>query len=198
MSSIHIQCYTGSASQPFLTDLARLRIEVFRDFPYLYEGNMAYEKDYLQTFFEAPDSLLVIAQDGDQVVGASTGVPLAFETSEIQQPWREKGYDLEKIFYYGESVLQKAYRGRGIGVRFFEERERWARQLGRFGIATFCGVVRPEDHPRRPAGYIALDRFWERRGFSKTEDLVCYISWKDLDEPAESPKPLHFWCKELR
>lgn len=198
MSSIHIQSYTGSATQPFLTELARLRIEVFRDFPYLYEGNMAYEREYLQTFFEAPDSLLVVATAGDQVVGASTGVPLMFETPDIQQPWRDKGYDIQKIFYYGESVLQKAYRGRGVGVRFFEERERWARQLGRFEIAAFCGVVRPEDHPLWQADYVPLDGFWERRGFSKTEDLICYISWKDLDEAEASPKPLHFWYKKLR
>ena len=36
---------TGDAVAGALDDLARLRIAVFRDWPYLYDGDVAYERD---------------------------------------------------------------------------------------------------------------------------------------------------------
>lgn len=195
--SISVRSFTGGDASAYISDLARLRIQVFRDFPYLYDGHMEYEERYLRTFLEAPDSILVIAFDGAGVIGASSGLPLAAETPNLQTPFLENGYDIDRILYYGESVLQRAYRGRGLGVRFFEERERWARSLERFDWLTFCGVVRSEDHPRRPSGYVALDTFWQNRGFSPT-GMIGYISWQDLDEPVETAKPLCFWMKNIQ
>lgn len=194
---MHIQSYTGTAAHPFLPDLARLRVSVFRDFPYLYDGSMENEQDYLRTFLDTPDSVIVVAFDGDKVVGVSTGKPMEHETESIRKPWRDHGFDPGRIFYYGESVLDKNYRGSGIGVRFFEERERWARSLNRFDYAAFCAVVRPEDHPLRPAGYHPLDDFWKKRGFAKSRDLVCYIRWQDVGETAETEKALRFWWKRI-
>ncbi|NDE35472.1 MAG: GNAT family N-acetyltransferase, partial [Gammaproteobacteria bacterium] len=60
--------------RPFLKDLADLRMEVFRDFPYLYDGTAEYEEKYLETYTRCPDSLVVLVLDGDRVVGATTGL----------------------------------------------------------------------------------------------------------------------------
>lgn len=195
--NISVRSFIGGAALAYIEDLARLRIQVFRDFPYLYDGNMEYEERYLHTFLGAPDSVLVIAFDGPRVIGASSGLPLAAETSNLQSPFLENEYAIDRIFYYGESVLQKAYRGQGVGVRFFEERERWARGLERFDWLTFCGVIRPEDHPQRPREYVPLDSFWRNRGFIPT-NLIGYISWQDLGETIETAKPLRFWMKNLQ
>jgi len=195
-SSLVVRSFTGAEALAYLDDLAALRIEVFREFPYLYDGDMASEREYLQAFLAAPDVVLVLAFDGDQVVGASTGLPMEHETPNIQAPFLQNGYDINKVFYYGESVLRKSYRGSGLGVAFFEHREAQARSLGRFEWVCFCGVIRPEVHPRRPADFIPLDAFWRKRGFERTA-MICTISWKDLDEGSESPKALRFWRKGL-
>ncbi len=194
---IKIQPFTSAIAPSILTELAKLRIQVFRDFPYLYDGNMDYEMEYLQTYLNAPQSIVVVAFDGDKVAGASTALPMAAETDNIKRPWIERGYDVGKIFYFGESVLLKEYRGQGIGVAFFEHREQWARQCGGFELMTFCGVLRPENHPLKPENYVPLDAFWAKRGFVKTADMVCHIAWKDVDEAEETEKPLHFWMKRL-
>ena len=191
-----VQPLAGEAITPYIDALARLRIEVFREFPYLYDGDMDYERRYLNTFRQAPASLLVLVLDEDEVVGASTALPLEHETANIRQPLEDAGYDVRKVFYFGESVLRKGYRGRGLGVRFFEERERRARLLERFDTLAFCAVVRPAGHPLRPEGYLPLDGFWRKRGFAPT-DRHCHISWQDLDEDEETPKPLRFWIKSL-
>lgn len=194
--NIQLQSFSGITMLPYLDDLAKLRIEVFREFPYLYDGNIGYEQHYLHTLANAPDSVIVVAFDKDKVVGASTGIPMTSETSAVQKPFVEQGYDIDKIFYFGESVLQKSYRGQGIGVEFFKHREAHACGLNRFEYVTFCSVIRAADHPLRPKDYLPLDYFWKKRGFEQTE-MVCYMTWKEVGEAEESTKPLRFWMKHL-
>jgi len=195
--SLRIQRCSGGAINAWLPELARLRIQVFREFPYLYDGSAAYEENYLKIYVKAPDSVMVLAQDGAQVVGASSGLPLEAETPNVIEPFLAHGYDPRRIFYYGESVLLPEYRGRGLGQRFFAEREAHVRGLGRFEIACFCAVQRPTDHPRRPVGYAPLDALWNRQGFVRHPELQTTFSWQDLDEDQASPKPMVFWLKPL-
>ncbi len=195
---IRIERKSGAALERHISDLARLRIEVFRDFPYLYDGDFEYEKKYLQTYLDCPESVIVLAFDGDEVVGASTAMPMKHETAEIQKPFLENGYNLDEVFYCSESVLNKNYRGLGIGVKFFDEREAHAAELGGFKHITFCCVQRPENHPRRPADYVSLDAFWTKRGYVKHPELHTEYVWKDLDDTDETAKPMTFWLKHDR
>jgi GNAT superfamily N-acetyltransferase len=190
--SLHLQRFSGAAIHAWLPELARLRIRVFREFPYLYDGSAAYEEKYLQTYVDAPDSVMVLVRDGERVVGASSGLPLAAEPPNVIEPFLAHGYDPSRVFYYGESVLLPEYRRRGLGKRFFEEREAHVRELDRFDIACFCAVERPADHPRRPAGYVPLDTLWNRQGFVRHPELRTAFSWRDLDEDTESSKPMVF------
>ncbi|MFC4638368.1 GNAT family N-acetyltransferase [Deinococcus hohokamensis] len=195
--AVQIERRTGAQLRDVLDDLARLRVSVFRAFPYLYEGSAEYEADYLHTYLETPDSVAVLVRDGERVVGASTALPLRAETAELRAPFERGGYDVNEVFYLAESVLLPQYRGRGLGVRFFEEREAHALALGGFAFTAFCAVERPENHPRRPADFVPLDAFWRRRGYEKHPELSTTLSWPDLDEPAASPKPMTFWLKRL-
>jgi len=197
MESLTLEALTGAALDACLDDVARLRITVFRDFPYLYDGDEAYERGYLRTYTETPGGVLIVARDGRRVVGASTGLPLAGEPEEVRAAVARAGLTVDSTFYLGESVLLPAYRGRGVGVRFFAAREAHARALGGFTHTVFCAVERPGGHPRRPANYQPLDAFWRRRGYAPLERARCTFSWRDLDEDAESPKPMVFWGRRL-
>ncbi|MDD5578875.1 MAG: GNAT family N-acetyltransferase [Methylobacter sp.] len=194
--NIRIERCSGAALQQYIPELARLRIEVFREFPYLYDGDFDYEKKYLQTYMDCSDSVIVLAFDGDKIVGASTAIPMKYETNELKKPFIENAYNLDDVFYCSESVLNKQYRGLGIGVRFFEQREAHAEDLGGFKHITFCCVERPIDHPRRPADYAPLDQFWNKRSYFKHPELRTTYNWKDLDDIKETPKPMIFWLKD--
>ncbi len=192
---LRIERCSGKALSQYIPELARLRIEVFRDFPYLYDGNYEYEEKYLQTYIDTPASVIVLAIDGEKVVGASTALPMKYETDELKRPFLENNYNLEEVFYCSESVLNKNYRGLGLGVQFFEQREEHAKELGGFKIITFCCVERPLKHPRRPHNYVPLDSFWNKRGYFKHPELKTTYLWKDLDDTEETPKPMTFWLK---
>lgn len=188
--------YFGADITPVLSAVAALRIAVFREFPYLYDGTLAYEEEYLSTYAASPQCLVAVARDGDQIVGAATAMPLAL-AEEAAAPFAAAGHDLSRVYYFGESVLLPAYRGRGLGHQFFDHREAAARRFG-FDLAAFCAVVRPEDHPARPAQYVPHDAFWIKRGFTRRPELVAHFSWRDLGDPDETLKPLVFWTKPLR
>ena len=191
-----LEVLTGAAIEHAIPALARLRIAVFAEWPYLYSGDLAYEEDYLRAFAAAPDAVLVTACKGDQIVGASTASPLVAQESEIREPVAAYGLDPEEIFYFGESVLLPEYRGRGLGHAFFDHREAHAR-ASEAKFSMFAGVIRPQDHPAKPQGYRPLDAFWRGRGYAKVEGLTCQIAWQDHGEDAEMPKPLQFWMREL-
>lgn len=193
---LRIECVSGPAIAPWLGALAALRIRVFRDWPYLYDGDAAYEAAYLQTYMASPRSLFVLAFDGDEVVGCSTAVPLADEDAQFRAPFHEAGIDLDAIYYFGESVLDPRYRGRGLGHRFFDEREAQARALG-FAATAFCAVARGDDDPRRPQDHRPLDEFWRARGYRERPELVAEFAWREPGDPAPRPHRMQFWMRQL-
>ena len=198
MSDISIKHLSGMELEPWLPDLARMRITVFRDFPYLYDGTAEYEEKYLKIYMRSPESIIILALDGDKVIGASTGLPMEHETEEFQKPFLEHGYDPAKIFYCGESVLLKEYRGKGIYKEFFLGREGQARNLGRFDWCSFCCVQRPEDHPLKPADYVPLDAVWNKFGYVKHPELRTSYIWKDVDQAEETAHDMVFWLKSIK
>jgi GNAT superfamily N-acetyltransferase len=195
--AVEVKSLFGAEINTVLPDLARLRITVFRDWPYLYDGSIAYEEKYLAKLAAAKGAVCVIARDGAQIVGASTGAPMIEHADEFAEPFERAGYDISKIFYCGESVLLKTHRGHGLGHKFFDEREAHAYRLGGFTHSTFCRVVRPDDHPLKPADYRPLDDFWRKRGYAPVEGLVATYAWKDIDQAEATEHPMQFWMKAL-
>lgn len=193
---IETRVLRGAALEAALEDVAQLRIEVFRAWPYLYDGDPAYERRYLQTYRDSPGAVLVGAFDGARLIGASTGAPMEEHADDFAAAFAGQAIRPEKIFYCAESVLLPAYRGKGIGHAFFEAREAHARDLGR-SHAAFCSVVRPEEHPLRPADYRPLDAFWRKRGYAQLPGAVAHFSWKDIDRTEETDHPLQFWMRAL-
>ncbi len=195
--TIRVEPLTGQALMRALPALARLRITVFRDWPYLYEGTLDYEQHYLERFGKAEQAVIVAAQDVDEIVGIATASPMAGHADAFIDMFRSRGIDTSKIFYFGESVLLKPYRRRGIGHKFFDHREAHAKAQPGITHATFCGVLRSADHPLKPKDFFDLDPFWTKRGYEKLKGMVGTFSWKDTGDSEQTPKAMQFWMKQL-
>jgi len=196
MNTFTIKSLKGEEIHPYITALAELRIAVFKEYPYLYEGSLEYEINYLKTYVNCPQTTLILAFDKDRVIGASTAIPLEFETPECQQPFIENDFELSSIFYLGESVLLPAYRGQGVYKHFFAGRESAAREYGSLYTA-FCAVVRQEDDKRRPQHYVPLDSIWQKFGYEKHPQINAYYSWTEIGDTKQTTKPMIFWIKTL-
>lgn len=193
---VEIRALTGGDLERHVDDVARLRIAVFRDWPYLYEGALDYERAYVNSYQSAPGSLLVGAFDAGMLVGASTSTLMEDHADSFAGPLARLGVPAGDILYGPESVLLPAYRGQGLGHRFFDLREAHARRLGR-GHVAFCSVIRPEDDPRRPPVWRKNDAFWLGRGYAPLPGIMAEFSWKDVGEAAETLKSLQFWMRRL-
>ncbi|MEL6298806.1 MAG: GNAT family N-acetyltransferase [Pseudomonadota bacterium] len=197
---IEIVRLTGGEASAAIPDLSRLRCEVFRAWPYLYEGTAQSEADYLGAFIEADDAIIIAAREGDAIIGAATASPLMSHTPEFGPLFAAHGIAPDGVFYCGESVLLEDYRGRGIGHAFFDKREAAGRDLGAargqaFTHFAFCGVIRSDDDPRRPATYRPLDAFWRKRGYQPVAGMVGAYPWREIGDTAETDHPMQFWLR---
>ena len=187
----------GAEISSVFEDLATLRISVFRDFPYLYEGSVDYEKEYLKVYSQSERAFLFAVYANNKMVGATTCIPLSDETPEVKLPFESAGFNTDTIFYFGESILLSTFRGLGLGHRFFDEREAHARSFGTFKTTCFCAVERDENHPLKPKDYRPNDVFWEKRGYQKENSLQSTFEWQDVNETVSTAKTMIYWTKDL-
>ncbi len=184
----------GAGLIPHIQALGKLRIQVFYEFPYLYEGTIDYEEKYLARYAQNPDSFVFLVYFKSELVGATTAQGLNQEIAEIKQPFLDQELTVDDYFYFGESILLAEHRGKGIGLRFFDERETFALKNG-YKNTCFCAVNREENHPLKPQNYVSNDAFWTKRGYLKQNDLLCHLDWLDRGESEPTMKKLTFWMK---
>ena len=195
-SNLIVRALSGGEIAQAIPLVASLRIAVFREWPYLYQGDLTYEEAYLAPYRDNPDAVLIGAYADNQLVGAATAMPLVGHDDNFAAAFGGSGFDPKAMFYCAESVLLPEFRGQGAGHAFFDLREKAAKDQG-FKHVTFCAVVRPQDHPERPANYRPLDSFWSGRGYRPLPGVTAKFDWKDLGEAENSTKSLQFWLRSF-
>lgn len=188
---------TGKEILTILTRVAELRTQVFRDFPYLYDGDLEYERLYLKALAKSPKAVVVLAEVENEIVGASTGLPLSDADGPFQKPFLDRGLEIQDYFYFAESVLLPEHRGQGFGREFLHQRQAHAERVGDYKYLCFCAVDRADDHPQKPKGYRPLDTFWKSEGFVRRPELQTTYPWLDIGEEEETEKLMTFWVKPL-
>jgi GNAT superfamily N-acetyltransferase len=193
---VEVRVLTGEAIDAHAGEIAALRQAVFRDWPYLYDGALEHEVAYVRQYRDMAGALLVAAFDLGRLVGASTSTPLEGVSDEFAVPFTARGIAVQDVLWGPESALLPAYRGQGIGQRFFTLREAHARGMGR-GHVAFASILRPDSHPARPAAARTNDAFWHRQGYAPLPGVVVEFEWRDVGDATESRKPLQVWHKRL-
>ncbi|MEG3183348.1 GNAT family N-acetyltransferase [Novilysobacter erysipheiresistens] len=198
--SVNVRTVVGEAIGVHVDDIAGLWGTVLGDWPYLYDGQAEHGADlplpHLQACVQSWRSVAVLAFDGDNLVGAATGLPLADAPGSVQRAFAAVGLDATRVFLCGESVLLPGYRGRGIGHRFFDERESHARLIGGFDLTAFCAVERAADDPRRPPFGRGYEPFWRKRGYRPREGLQLMLGWNEVGAGIV-PHRLAGWLRPL-
>ncbi len=191
-----LELCTGPAVLPYLSEIARLRITIFKEYPYLYKGSQDIETKYLQAYAEASDACVFVVRDGETIIGAVTGVPLSGEPASFTASFAASPIPLNAIYYLGEVLFLPGYRGQGLGSRLLREFEQHVRTLGRYHHLACATIERPEDHPSKPAGYHPIDGLLTGAGFIRHPELQITLPWPDLDDHV-TDNTMVFWMKEL-
>lgn len=192
--NITFKAYRGKEIAEIVDPLGQLRISVFREYPYLYDGNMADEQKYLGRYLNIKDSFVLMVFENGQVIGATTATPLIEELEDLRIPYENAGINVAETFYFGEAMLMPAYRGIGIYKTFMDERTQAAIAYGAT-MCTFMAVKRPDYHPLKPQDYQGLKAIWNHYGFVEHPEIQPQFSWKDIDQQEETKKPCTAWLK---
>jgi len=183
---------SGTKVLGYLDQLAGLRLSIFRDYPYLYDGLLEDERRYLAGYAE--QGQVLVALDEGRVVGAITGMPLAKESAAFVEPFRNAGLVPEQYYYIGELLFEQPYRNRGWGSRLLARLEQLVADQGCYRSLCLATVLRPDDHPLRPVGFTPIDLFCQRHGYSLINGITAQVPWRELDGQV-SNKALAFWHK---
>lgn len=191
-----LQLLVGQAVIPYLSEIARLRITIFKEYPYLYKGSQEIETKYLQAYAEAPDACVFVVRAGEAIIGAVTGVPLSGEPASFTASFAGSPFPLDTVYYVGEVLFLPGYRGKGLGSRLLETLENHVSTLGRYNHLACATIERPDDHPLRPGDYHPIDNFLTNAGFIRHPEFRVTLPWPDLDGRV-SDNTMVFWIKRL-
>jgi len=196
MIQITERVLTGEAIVDHLDELATLRLDIFKEYPYLYSGRREDELAYLAGYVEKPGACVILAEDDGAVIGAATGMPLVHEQSSLREPFAATPYPQDEVYYVGELLFRQNYRSHGLGRRFLARMENHIRALGPFRKVICATVERPIDHPARPYNHIPITYFLDRTGFVRLAGVVTHFSWLEIDG-AKRDHIMQFWVKDL-
>ena len=174
--TVRVASLTGKDIAPALPALARLRIAVFRDWPYLYDGSLAYEEKYLAKLAAAEGAIVVAAYDGEDIVGCATAAPMTEVEAQFAEPFRQRGMDIARIFYCGESVLLPAFRGPRPGPRLLRPPRGAGAPAGAFRPRRLLRGGAPRGSSAAPQGLRAAR---------------CILGQARLRQGRRPPRPLH-------
>ena len=175
------QLLTGAAIADVLDDLATLRLDIFREYPYLYEGRREDELNYLSTYAKTPDACVILAYDGSAVIGSATGMPLIQEDAQLRDAFAGTALPLDEVYYVGELLFRPGYRNSGLGRKLLDHLESQIRSFGSYHMLTCATVERSEDHSLCPRDYIPITRFLARTGFVRLSGVTTSFMWRETD-----------------
>lgn len=191
-----LRILTSQAAAGVIDALASLRLEIFREYPYLYDGKRENELNYLRLYAEAPDACLITCTEGARIIGAATGVPLRYVQPELGEVFAPSGFASDEIYYVGELLFYPEFRHQGTGLKIVSLLEDHIRAMGHYKYLTCATVLRPHDHPARPEDFIPIDRFLARCGFMALSGISTSFTWLEVDGEKRE-HVMKFWIKEL-
>lgn len=191
----------GSAvKQEEIEFIAQSRIQAYREYPYLYEGNLQEEIAHIKWFFSLPRSAAAFAYDGTKLIGVIIGTSFKDFDEHFKgsvDRFKKAQLDPEEYYYFTDIIISPAYRGRGIAKRLSKLIEDHAKDLGY--KAGCCVNESHEKHPLKPSDYKGLDVAFANAGYRKLPVTLTF-NWQTRVADGRSQDMDHilvYWIKRF-
>jgi len=185
---VEYQLVQGSDMEQYVNDMIRLRLTVFRESPYFYDGTEGEERAYLEQHLHSEKGLFLIAKTGDHVIGMLSGTPMK-DRDDYAYPYVKNAIPTDSIFCLGELVVEQSDHREQIGLNLYQLFEEHVRSLGSYDTISECVVL----HPIAGEGKSILMQV----GGSKCPNLVYHCFWKEIDQEVSTDHVMEYWSKQL-
>ena len=196
MANISEQFLQGAQIHDCLEDIAQLRLAIFKEYPYLYDGRLQDELEYLRHYAAHGEAIAIIAFCANNIAGAVTAIPLHCESNDMTAPFAATSYPVERVYYIGELLFYQDYRNQGLGTRLLSRIEQHVRKQMSYDYLASATVVRPDNDPLCPEGYVPIKRFLDRNRFVKLPGVTTHFTWKETDGMRRGHE-MQLWIKDL-
>lgn len=193
-SSIVIAVLKGDEVIPYLKRLAEIRLLFYRDYPYLYDGTLEEEENYLSTYAHSENTLLVIAKRDEEVVGAILGLPLIESPEENKEAFKDTEVSPAELFYLGDSMVINELKTTDLLDQLYYQFETAVQQFGKYRGIVVCEIERDSNDPKNNCPYEVT---WNKKGFLREPSQVVHFSWKEIGDLDSSDHRMIFWSKLL-
>lgn len=190
-----IEVLKGSEVIPYLSKLAELRLSFFRNYPYLYEGNLRDEEEYLTMYARSENSVFGVVKEGEEIVGLVTGLPLLECHEAHKNPWIQ--HEDPNVFYLGEIVLSERYQTTDLQEKLYRQFENVVKAIGMHDAIVVCEIERKEEDLKKTENELSSEVLWNGRGFIRHPEISGYFSWKEIGDLEESDHLMVYWKKPL-
>ena len=191
----------GDDLKELIPEISKARLELFKEFPYLYEGTYEDELKYLNEFVNNPKSIILTVHKENKLIAfvTATAVESGFELTEaIKDLMQKQGLDTSKYFYISEMMVYPEFRSFELQNQLKKDIENYARENS-YTMTCFLSVFRENNHPLRPQDYKEISRLWKFNKYRKTNISVKF-EWNTVQKDSEAKlmnNQLDLWEKEL-
>lgn len=197
MSSAKLEVVKGKDIKRYLNEFAQLRMAFYQDYPYLHAADKESEAKYFQMFATNEDSRMVVAKEGNRVVGAIIGMPLKEMNEKYRAVYNKNGKAVDSIFYLGDILVSKEDRGEGIGNELYEKFESTVREMKKYNEIDLFRIDRPKADLKAPQDYQPTEIFWKHRGFHPETKLKTEFRWTDIGAKGETSHSMLVYQKKV-
>ena len=194
--TLRIESLSGSAATAKLGEWARLRIEIFSEYPYLYEGATKGEQAYLSTYLRTPRARILGLFEGAHVGGMATMAPLDACEDFAEDVVKATGLAPKTCLYVGDIIFEPRYRGRGLFNVCFNAAEDWGRAHGFSHIVAAAIRTSPTD-AGRPQDYRPIAGLFARVGLEKLSGVSMTATYPSTLSHRPEPHVLEYWHKVI-
>ena len=198
-ANVSLKVFKGNEITPYVSDITQLSLQIYREYPYLYEGTEEEYLPFIQRYSESNDGIASILFDDKKLIGVCIGMPL----NEMRDNYLGNfssitKEELDSLYYLGEFLLLKQYRSQGNGKQMYTSFENEVIKKSLYKTLCFCKIQEFLEHPSQPDNYFSMNNFWKQSEYVAREDLSFNVDWVNVNETTLSPHQLYFWFKPLQ
>lgn len=192
-----IEVIEGPWSKAQAEAVISMRMTVFREWPYFYAGDTKSEVEYITPYKESLGSCLVIAKKENKIIGLVTGIPLEAMDEFFTAPFKKASLPISSIFYLGEILLLKEFRGRGVGYEMYKSFENKIRERRNVTHIAILRLRYEKNDPKKPKDYKPLEEFWTRLGYVENPNLFLNIPYQEIGQKGKTDHSFFYSLKEI-